>query len=271
MSKDVQATLDRDAAALITKVTSFSDYESARSSLSCSLYDTAWVSMITKHIDGRDRWLFPESFQYLLEHQQLDGSWEDGGSEADCILSTLAALLALLKHRDGTANGSPYLPSEMEYRIRKAVASLDQRLKDWDATNTDQVGFEILCPALFRLIGRYGIEVNFPGLRQLTVISEKKLKAFDPKLIYSRHQSTVIHSLEAFVDMIDFDKVTHHLSNGSLMNSPAATAAYLIYASQWNDEAEAYLKRATQYCAGCGNGALPCAYPTDVFEITWVD
>ena len=57
-------------------------------SLTCSVYDTAWVAMVIKNVDGQRQWLFPSSFQYLMNQQQHDGGWQSCASDADGILHT---------------------------------------------------------------------------------------------------------------------------------------------------------------------------------------
>jgi hypothetical protein len=52
------------------------------------------------------------------------------------------------------------------------------------------------------------------------------------------------------------------------MGSPSSTAAYLMHASVWDDEAEAYLRKILKYSAGRANGSVPCAWPTSVFEVS---
>jgi hypothetical protein len=54
-----------------------------------------------------DQWLFPECFEYLLEHQNVEGGWDPLEQAIrtakypvnvwlpDCIIHSLAALLAL--------------------------------------------------------------------------------------------------------------------------------------------------------------------------------
>ncbi|KAI1325992.1 hypothetical protein F5Y16DRAFT_400863 [Xylariaceae sp. FL0255] len=69
---------------------------------------------------------------------------------------------------------------------------------------------------------------------------------------------------------MDFDAVSHHTVQGSMMGSPASTAAYLIHASQWDDEAEAYLRGVLNCGPGHGNGGMPSAYPSHYFEYAWV-
>ncbi|CCD54066.1 hypothetical protein BofuT4_uP132460.1 [Botrytis cinerea T4] len=46
----------------------------ARGSGSMSTYDTAWVSMVSKDVDGVRHWLFLEAFQHIVDAQVQDGS-----------------------------------------------------------------------------------------------------------------------------------------------------------------------------------------------------
>ncbi len=45
-------------------------------SMTCSVYDTAWVAMVSFDVNGHRQRLFPKSFQYLLGSQQDDGGWQ---------------------------------------------------------------------------------------------------------------------------------------------------------------------------------------------------
>lgn len=100
-------------------------------------------------------------------------------------------------------------------------------------------------------------------------INAAKLSRFKPEFLY-HFKSTAIHSLESFIVKIDFDKVKHHLVYGSMMGSPASTAAYLMNTSTWDDEAEEYLKHVISWAAGKGIGGVPSAFASTYFEYTWV-
>lgn len=54
------------------------------------------------------------------------------------------------------------------------------------------------------------------------------------------------------------------------MASPSATAVYLIESSTWDDEAEAYLRTVFEHGAGQGDGGFPSAFPSEMFELSWV-
>ncbi|KAF7935774.1 hypothetical protein EAE99_002754 [Botrytis elliptica] len=239
-------------------------------SMSTSIYDTAWVSMVSKDVDGVRHWLFPEAFQHIVDAQSKDGSWESYSSQVDGILNTMAALLAFVSHQ--SANNSSYsiLPPDIDARILKAQGSLRHQLQAWDVRSCVHVGFEILVPALLGMLEQHNVVCEFPGKTHLLQLNQEKLSIFQPEIFYQNIQVTALHSLEAFIGTIDFNRIKHHLKNGSIMASPSSTAAYLMNTSIWDNESEIYLRNTIIEGAGKGNGSVPCAFPTTFFEFTWV-
>jgi aphidicolan-16beta-ol synthase/syn-copalyl-diphosphate synthase len=241
-------------------------------SFSTVAYESSWVSLVQKkEANGEKKWRFPECFQYLLDTQDQNGGWTRSRcpSEVDAILNALAALLALKKHKEEPLNSQ--IPADLETRISRATTFLQSQLRNWDVESSDHVGFEVLVPTLLQLLESEGISFEeIPGLPALMSLNSKKLSKFNPDLVYGPIKLTLIHSLEALVGRINFDKVAHHKVDGSFMGSPAATAAYLIYSSKWDEEAEAFLAKVVANGSGKGSGGMPSAYPTPFFELTWV-
>ena len=235
------------------------------SSHTTAIYDTAWASMISKKVDGENCWLFPESFRYLLNEQKLDGGWGAHGSDDDNILNSLAALLAMKRHANLEAT------LDITTRILSATTFIQEKLQKWTLGTNTRVGFEILVPALLSMLEQEKVVFSFPRKGDLMALNEKKLKAIEPKSLYEDRKTTLLHSLEAFVGKIDFDRVQHHTTFGSMMGSPASTAAYLMNCSAWDEDAEAYLKNAVSNSMSSGDGSLPSVYPSNIFELTWVN
>jgi hypothetical protein len=232
------------------------------------VYDTAWLSMIYRKEDDHIIWLFPECFEYVLAHQLEDGTWPAYASTVDGILNTLAALLALLTRRGLTEQRST-AETNLSRRIEDTTSGLQSLLQKWNVDESDQVGFEVLIPSLLGQISLFGMHFEFPGQQRLMQLNARKLERFQPELVYSKHQTTLLHSLEALVGMVDFDQVRHHCSEETgIMGSPASTAAYLMNCSSWDHRAETYLRRAVE--AFRHLGGVPSAYPTCIFEISWV-
>ncbi len=101
-------------------------------------------------------------------------------------------------------------------------------------------------------------------------LNAKKMSHIDLSVLYGNAKTTMLHSLEAFCGKINFDQVSHHKVFGSMMASPSSTAAYLTYRSTWDDESEAYLRHVISAGEGKENGGVPSAFPSTLFEITWV-
>lgn len=239
--------------------------KSSLCSLTTAIYDTAWLSMISKQEGGSARWLFPESFQYLLSQQLPGGGWAAYATREDGVLNSLAALLALKQHQTG-----PDCSAELHGAVQSAVASLGESLQTMDVDGSLPVGFEILVPALLAMLESEDVHLSSPATDALLAISQTKMKVFTPDLLYGTAETTLLHSLEAFVGKIDFNRIRHRKVAGSMMASPASTAAYLMNVSSWDDDAESYLREVVREGSGKGNGAVPSVFPTPIFEISWV-
>jgi hypothetical protein len=175
-------------------------------SMSPSIYDTAWVSMVTKTTTGGVPWVFPECFQYILDTQMSDGGWDSYNSQVDGILNTAASLITLIKHASARFDQHPsILPRDIHTRISSARGSLNGQLCVWDIKSCSHVGFEILVPALLEMLENEGAGFSFPDKQHLTRINQEKLYKFQPEWIYASPQ-TALHSLEAFVGKVDLTK-----------------------------------------------------------------
>ncbi|ROW08497.1 hypothetical protein VMCG_03254 [Cytospora schulzeri] len=272
-----QDKLNTEAILLLQRAVEGFDDKYGTGSMSCAVYDTAWLSLITKVIDGKKEWLFPQCFSYILDTQSDDGSWGlDTRCQIDGILNTAASLLTLKRHISeplNTHTSSHHASREdLQKRVDSATASLRSQLKEWDVSATVHVGFEIIVPALLRYLQQEDstLVFEFPGRNVLETINQAKLARFQAEFLYGPTKSTALHSLEVFVGMIDFDRVVHHKTQGSMMASPASTAAYLMNLSWWDDEAEEYLRHVIEFGAGKASGGVPSAYPSTHFEYTWI-
>ncbi|KAK8103054.1 hypothetical protein PG984_016200 [Apiospora sp. TS-2023a] len=241
-------------------------------SMTAAAYDTAWVSMVTKTVNGEKQWLFPECFGYILSAQSEEGGWWIGSdAQIDGILNTASSLLALKRHQTQPLQ-LRHDSSDMETRVQKATRSLRAQLTTWDVSSTDHVGFEIIVPAMLTFLEQEDpmLVFDFASKRELMAINQKKLSRFRPEFLYGPRRFTALHSLEAFIGKLDFDRVQHHKVHGSMLGSPSSTAAYLMHVSNWDEESESYLRHVIKYAAGRGSGGVPSAFPSTHFEITWM-
>lgn len=246
-------------------------------SMTCTLYDTAWVASVSKTVAGRSQWLFPSCFSFVLDCQLPDGGWpahptEGDTKEPDDILSTMAALFCLIQHARKPLQLKHLHGEGLSTRIEKAVARLLNLLQRWRVCECNAVGFEVLVPGILDLLQEENIRFEFPEKELLLKIRDQKLAKLRPGMLYSTPPLALLHSLEAFHGCKDFalDRISHQKVGGSMMASPSATASYLIRSTKWDDEAEAYLRLVISNGNGKGSGGVPSAYPSTNFELTWV-
>ncbi|KAB8259519.1 terpenoid cyclases/protein prenyltransferase alpha-alpha toroid [Aspergillus pseudonomiae] len=237
--------------------------------MSGNIYDTAWIAMVRKPIQGKSVWAFPVAFKALLEQQNQCGSWGGTSSKLDSITSTLAGLLALQRH---TGDACEISPQDLTSRILKAKEFLKTALEGLNDLLLNcilPVGLELRIPALLDLLEAEGHIFHFDRT-YLTKVQLKKLSKINLDTIFSGPQSSLLHSLEALVGKIDFKGLARYKVLGSMLASPSATAAYLMYNPVWDDEAEEYIQCAISNGAGHGSGLVAAGYPTTVFEWAWV-
>jgi halimadienyl-diphosphate synthase len=214
-------------------------------------YDTAWVARITS---GNGKPLFPECSRWLLENQHHDGSW---GSRLlnyhDRIISTLSAITAL-KELYGT---------EYKRNIEKGETFVWENIGKLKEDDYRLIGSELLFPSL--LEQAESLDLNVPS--HIEVYKEEqntKLKKIDESLWYSP-RTTLSFSIEFMGDAVDVSRLPFlQLQNGSIANSPAATAYFLRHIK--NSKAIVYLK---EILSLTGDGSVMTVYPIDIFEYGW--
>lgn len=273
---------------LVRKLLDSYDSRYGVGTMTCSVYDTAWVANVCKTTAGTTEYIFPSAFIAILQAQSEDGSWTGHFSTGDqrssstpsaltdSILSTMASLYTMALH----SKNPHQLPTDrlplppLEARIQRAIDGLETMLDKWNVAKCDAVGFEILAPGMLDLLSMEGIEINFQNKTQLLKLRDAKLDHLNPEHMYKLGPSALLHSLEAFhgwcTARFDVNKVKHHMVGGSMMASPSATASYLMKAREWDDAAEVYLRLVVQRGEGQNNGCVPSAYPSTNFEVLWV-
>jgi halimadienyl-diphosphate synthase len=228
--------------------------------MSPSAYDTAWVARLGEE----DRELSNRALAWLTENQLADGSW---GAERpfyyhDRLVSTLAAMIALT------------------YRGRRAQdrARIDHGLLALEAITSDATrqlqshtlaataGFEMIVPTLVAEAERLGI-IKQQGDRILNRLARQraaklaKLEGFK----IDRHITTALSAELAGTDSIDMLNVDAlQESNGSVANSPSATAYFALYVRPGDASALAYLNHTLK------DRGVPFVAPYEIFETIWI-
>lgn len=270
--QQVQVSYDQEATTLLQYLGQEQHPDYGFGAVSGSIYDTAWVSMVKKPVAGsKTAWAFIECFQFLSEAQCEDGGWDADAVLFDRIACTLAGLLALKKHQNEEKDHTSR--QALGKKIFKATHFLRQTLPMLPAAVAYElpIGAELWLPKMLELIEEEGIHLdNAAVLAWILPARDKKISRFPIETLYKKGFTSVAHSLEGLIGYADFNRVSMLKTCGSMMGSPSATAAYLIYSENWDADAEAYIRRALN-CPHAGqNGGVPSTYPTTAFESSWV-
>jgi halimadienyl-diphosphate synthase len=222
-------------------------------------YDTSWAARL-KDPDGS--LAYPHLLQDLVERQHPDGSW--GGQipySYDRLLSTLAVVSLLARVGDRRRDEEARLAGERY--VWQQVGRLEQQ---WVHRT---VGFEMILPTLLKEGEELGLDLPYSQLRHYEEERQQKLSLLPTHRLFEK-RTTALFSLEAFAGSVALEGATNMLSaDGSMADSPSATAWLLGQASDWRvrfPESSAYLENLLKrYDAG-----LPTMAPYDIFARAWM-
>jgi len=219
-----------------------------------SPYDTAWVARLGE----LDETLSTQALEWLREHQAADGSWGTNGVRYhhERVVCTLAAMTALA--RWGRARDRLQLE-----RARLALETMIEGLSSDPAGAT--VGFEMIVPTLLAEAQALGLIQRLGDglLERLARYRAAKLAAL-PEGVINKYV-TVAFSAEMVgpdgLHLLDVENL--HAANGSVANSPAATAFVALHVRKQSASALNYLRSVAV------DGAVPYVAPIEIFERTW--
>nr|QWD59168.1 ent-kaurene synthase [Aconitum carmichaelii] len=228
--------------------------------LSVSSYDTAWVAMVPSRISPGSPY-FPECVNWLLENQLPDGSWglPDGNPflVKDTLLSTLASILALKRWNIG------------EEHVNKGLHFITSNFAS--TTNEKQhnpIGFDIIFPGMIEYAQEMGINFHL-GPTALNYILQKRDSELNrcSKSNSEGSKLYLAYVAEGLGKSQDWKSIMkYQRKNGSLFNSPSATAATLTHLQDIN--CLNYLRSLLDVF---GN-SVPTAYPLEIYtQLCMVD
>jgi halimadienyl-diphosphate synthase len=226
------------------------------SSMSSAAYDTAWTAQLV------DLWdpLGEAALEWLRANQLDDGSW--GALRPayfhDRLICTLAGTIALAKYG---VNGDAK-------RVQRAKVALNTTIRDLaQEASVETIAFEMITPTLLNEAERLGVldGFHYDGLEKLNRQRVAKLSKL-PKGMINRN-FTLAFSAEMVgydgMKLLEVEQLQE--ANGSLGNSPSATAYFALNVDKGNIAALDYLRKMPTSDAG-----IPNVSPIDVFEAAWV-
>ncbi|CAG8519746.1 10352_t:CDS:2 [Dentiscutata heterogama] len=259
--------------------------------ISMSVYDTAWVAMIPSkiykesNISKNFSLAFPQCFLWLLNNQDMHGSWAGSGSGG--IVPGLAGLLALGLFRLHSGEFFEIKLNDLGITIEQFIATfekakkfLQKALNEWNLDNFDMICYELIIPyhlsALARL--KEPVVFDFPESERILQEGQRKMSLIplDKIIILAKSQPiTLIHSIEVFCEKLDLSQIQNknfQAINGSYGSSPAATASVLLHAQKWDDKAFEFLEKIISNCPSYAkdHGLVPTICDVGLFETIWM-
>nr|ADB55708.1 (-)-ent-kaurene synthase [Picea glauca] len=233
----------------------FSEIENTQTS--ASAYDTAWVAMVPS-LDSSQQPQFPQCLSWIIDNQLLDGSW---GIPyliiKDRLCHTLACVIALRKWNAGNQN--------VETGLRFLRENIEGIVHEDEYT---PIGFQIIFPAMLEEARGLGLELPY-DLTPIKLMLTHREKIMKGKAIDHMHEydSSLIYTVEGIHKIVDWNKVLKHQNkDGSLFNSPSATACALMHTRKSN-----CLEYLSSMLQKLGNG-VPSVYPINLYaRISMID
>jgi halimadienyl-diphosphate synthase len=228
--------------------------------MSSLAYDTAWAA----RLGDIDREVSNQALEWLSDNQLPDGSWgaETPFNYYDRVASTLAAILALAKSGRRASD---------KQQVERGKRALERIISDTTPTLTDPInmttGFELIVPALVSEAKTLGLLQQHGELflTQLVKFRSEKLarlngKTIDRKMASAFSAELAGHDQQHLLDIDNLQEI-----NGSVGNSPSATAYFALYLRPDDANALEYMNFAIEPDGGMGD-----LYPFDVYERAWV-
>lgn len=218
--------------------------------LSVSSYDTAWVAMVPSPNSPKSP-CFPDCLNWVLDNQLTDGSWSlrhhHPAFIKDSLSSTLASILALKRWNVG------------EDQINKGLCFIESNFGSaTDKNQPSPIGFDIIFPGMLEYAKDLNIRLPLNQTDLSGMLHERELEL---RRCHSKERNAYLaYIFEGLRNFHDWNMVTkYQMKNGSLFNSPSATAAAFIH--HQNDGCLNYL---TSLLEKFGN-AVPTVYPLDLY------
>ncbi|KAI3498201.1 hypothetical protein L1887_33970 [Cichorium endivia] len=217
--------------------------------LSVSSYDTAWVAMVPSPNSPKSP-CFPDCLNWLMDNQLDDGSWglhQHPQSSKDTLSSTLACILALKRWNVGN------------YQINKGLHFIESNFAYvTDKNQVSPIGFDIIFPSMLEYAKDLNIKLPLNQTDLNMMLHERELVL--RRCYLNGREAYLAYVSEGLGNFHDWNMLMkYQMKNGSLFNSPSATAAAVIH-----HQNAGCLNYLSSLLDKFGN-AVPTIYPLDLY------
>nr|QWB49553.1 terpene synthase 22 [Aquilaria sinensis]WBO38706.1 terpene synthase 35 [Aquilaria agallochum] len=221
--------------------------------LSISSYDTAWVAMVPLP-SSRQVPCFPKCLNWILENQLHNGSWGLSHRHSllvkDALSSTLACVLALKQWGIG------------ETQINKGLDYIGSNLASIrDDNQLSPIGFDIIFSGLIEYADRLNLNLPLESADRDGILQKRdvELRSYHGGDLESGRAYWAYIS-EGIREFQDWEMVMkYQRKNGSLFNSPSATAAAFCHTR--DDGCLSYLHAVLEKFGS----SVPTVYPFNIY------
>ncbi|XP_061977401.1 (E,E)-geranyllinalool synthase [Populus nigra] len=234
-----------------------SDNNDPYSFIAPSAYDTAWLAMVPDMSEPCQP-MFKNCLDWVLNNQNVEGFWGEydghGMPTIECLPATIACMIALKRWNAGEMiidKGMAFIEANSEKLIGEIY---DSNCPRW---------FAIIFPAMVEMAQINGLEIIFPDRIkrvEMSIFYKREQILEREELVDKYHYPPLLSYLEALPALYNFDQedaLKHLHADGSLFQSPSATAS--AFMATGNKDCLNYLQTLVQKCT---NG-VPQTYPMD--------
>ena len=188
-----------------------------------TMFDTAFVAMLSLVDDkgGRHILRYPQTFEYLLNHQSFTGGWEMDNFKSGTLLSTLAGLLALSKHRGRSSHVAEPIKLDLDTRIEKAIGFAQRALDVWDTEEDAFPGSKALVASVLEKLELENIYFRLSRNTSLAIGIAKKRCSDGLLTTQCAEQNKRLCQLQAFTGFLECRGTSSRISNTGLSCSPS--------------------------------------------------
>ncbi|PWA75611.1 ent-kaurene synthase [Artemisia annua] len=225
--------------------------------ISVSSYDTAWVAMVPSPNSPTSP-RFPECLNWLMDNQLNDGSWGLLNHNPSLLKDTLSSTLACIVALKRWSVGEDYINKGLSFIESNFAAATDKNLPS-------PLGFDIIFPSMLEYAKDMNINLPLKQSDLGLMLHERDLEI---RRCYSNEKEAYMTYIsEGLGNSYDSEMVMkYQMKNGSVLNSPSATAASLT-----RNQNSGCLHYLTSLLEKFGD-AVPTVYPLDLyFRLSMVD